>query len=261
MFSQAYRTRIQFLIRRFLDCCFALGPINGARLGLAHRLAGSWKVKPKFGDLPRVRVRGNTSDPDVFFKIFVSREYPILDDAEISLVIDGGANVGCSALYFSEAYPSAKIIAIEPEATNFELLCQNTEHVSRIECVHAAIWPKQVPLRIKDTDSSKWAMQTVEGEGPDSIPGTTIDQLLEEHFKGGHCLVKLDIEGAEGPLFSQAPQWINRVHYLQLEFHDTWKPVFDALSQIEYRGSLYGENVCLQLFPEATGPSGDRGTP
>lgn len=48
-----------------------------------------------------LRCRANTSDIDVFYGVFVLREYACLDDVEdATLIVDCGANVGYSAAYF-----------------------------------------------------------------------------------------------------------------------------------------------------------------
>ncbi len=69
-----------------------------------------------------VRCRPNTSDVEVFKQIFAWREYRCLDDVhDASLIIDCGANVGYSAVYFLTRYPNARVIAVEPDADNFSV--------------------------------------------------------------------------------------------------------------------------------------------
>jgi len=41
------------------------------------------------------------------------------------LIIDAGANIGAAALYFSPRFSGSKVIAIEPERKNCELLRMN----------------------------------------------------------------------------------------------------------------------------------------
>lgn len=43
-----------------------------------------------------------------------------------SQIIDAGANIGVSSVYFSSMYENSFIFAIEPEINNFKLLTFNT---------------------------------------------------------------------------------------------------------------------------------------
>ena len=69
-----------------------------------------------------VNLRLNTSDIPTFEKIFVHLEYQVDRIIDPKVIIDAGANIGLSAIYFSNKYPSANIIAIEPETFLFKLL-------------------------------------------------------------------------------------------------------------------------------------------
>src|ERR1700757_2189967 len=42
------------------------------------------------------------------------------------LIIDAGANIGAAALQFLSNFPNARIVSIEPEASNYALLLRNT---------------------------------------------------------------------------------------------------------------------------------------
>src|SRR4051812_16185801 len=54
------------------------------------------------------------------------------------LIIDAGANIGASAVYFGCTFPAAHIVAIEPARSNFELLQANTQGLD-VDARHAAI--------------------------------------------------------------------------------------------------------------------------
>jgi len=43
------------------------------------------------------------------------------------LIIDAGANIGASAVYFHTLYPQARVVCIEPERSNCTLLRLNTD--------------------------------------------------------------------------------------------------------------------------------------
>jgi hypothetical protein len=55
-------------------------------------------------------------------------------------VVDVGRYIGLSAAFFAHTYPEAMIIAIEPDARNYELLMLNTTRFPNLHAVRAAVW-------------------------------------------------------------------------------------------------------------------------
>ena len=67
------------------------------------------------------------------------------------MIIDAGANVGMSAVYFSLRYLRTTAIAIEPEPTNFAVLEENAKLFSKIVPMHAALWNHEAIVKLQDT--------------------------------------------------------------------------------------------------------------
>jgi hypothetical protein len=97
-----------------------------------------------------IYLRNDPYDTQVFTQIFMRGELDITFRKEPGYVIDGGANIGLAALYLKNKYPRAKIIAVEPERSNFELLKKNTRDYPDIICLNYGIWNKSGRLRIID---------------------------------------------------------------------------------------------------------------
>jgi len=87
-----------------------------------------------------ISLRLGTSDLGVIVKVLGSHEYGFPFDGTPKLIIDAGANIGISALYFAQRFPDAKIYAIEPEEGNFELLKKNCNGRPNIILKKAALW-------------------------------------------------------------------------------------------------------------------------
>src|SRR5579864_5909313 len=76
-------------------------------------------------DIP-VYLRAGTSDYSILKQIFVDDEYEPLRNLDgPKCIIDCGANVGFSSLYFARLYPSAHILAIEPDEENAAVFLRN----------------------------------------------------------------------------------------------------------------------------------------
>src|SRR5215213_9438468 len=63
----------------------------------------------------KVSLRKGSSDIPTFIEIFFHREYELKLDFEPRTILDGGANIGLSALYFKSRFPHCRIICIEPD--------------------------------------------------------------------------------------------------------------------------------------------------
>jgi FkbM family methyltransferase len=178
-----------------------------------------------------VVIRKGTTDIEVFEAIFVRRTYHFPVDIKPKLIIDGGAYVGYSSLYFSLKYPQAKIIAVEPEDSNFEVLEKNTRNVPNIRRIKAGLWYKNAPLKIRDFGAGHWSFRTEEAEETEEfgLQGITVSSLLEDSGFDRIDVLKLDIEGAEKEIFGRdCEPWLRKVNILAAEIHDGCKPLVDS---------------------------------
>lgn len=147
--------------------------------------------------------------------------------AQPPLIIDLGANIGASALYFNHVWPESRIVAVEPSPDNFSLLKQNIDGRTNILPVHAGIASQDGFMRIVDDDAETDAFKTEPGVG--DIPALSMATLLRDEV-GAPFICKIDIEGAERDLFSRDTEWIDQFPLIMIELHD-WMLPGEAASQ------------------------------
>jgi len=124
-------------------------------------------------------------------------------------------------MWFAFQYPGARIVAIEPEETNFKLLEINTCHLPGIHRMRKAIWSKPCQLTIANPAQEKWEFRMVPSTGScGSIEAVTIPDLLEWAETDRIDLLKLDVEGAESEIFAADPAWLAATRYVIIELHD-----------------------------------------
>lgn len=161
----------------------------------------------------RVWVRKGTSDNAVLEQIFYTEEFNIstapqfawicaaydrmLAAGETPLVIDCGANIGLSALYFASRLPKAKIVGIEPARDNVELARKNTGHNKLIEIFEAAVHDQATVLEIVIPQAERFAYQVREARAGTTTPVkvVTIGALMQRHGARRNLIVKVDIRG------------------------------------------------------------------
>lgn len=201
-----------------------------------------------------VTIRTGTSDLRCFDKVFVDEEYTIPFEINPELIVDAGANIGLASLFFAEKFPQAKIIAIEPEPSNYELLVQNCWGITTVTSLHAAVWNNNASLRIANPDADKWAFAVKEcPNGVSAIRSLTIPEILALSGHDTIDILKLDVEGAERELFCDGcEEWLPRVKMIIIELHDRYKPgcsrkVYSKLCQIPFSQEIRGENVFIQF--------------
>lgn len=227
-------------------------------LGLADGLAFWWKAKRKtFGEIrakrwnTSFRLRPHTTDYDTYEHVFVLREYDFPVPFEPNLILDGGANIGMSALYFARRFSNAKIIAIEPDAANYALLNHNTRNYPQVECIQGGLWSTSGHLRIidKSADANSYQVEWTDHPSSDTMRALSIGEILKNSGYKKLDIVKLDIEGAEKEIFrSDYDSWLPHTRLLIVELHDRMIPgcskaLFEALSSYDFSCETRWENL------------------
>lgn len=131
-----------------------------------------------------------------------------------------------ASVFFANKYPQAQIIAIEPEAANYELLRKNTAPYPNVTCIEAALWKTDTMLVLADPGGGNWSFQTFESSKPgkarrrQTVEGITVGTLMTRFGIDRVDFLKVDIEGAEKEVFEGTPSWVNNVGLIAVELHD-----------------------------------------
>lgn len=141
------------------------------------------------------------------------------------LIMDCGANIGTSVLWFHSRYPHAHIVAIEPAADNFEVLRLNCANLDA-DVRRAGIAAEDGFGHLMQTDGSSNAYRTIPGGPGDEIPMVSLFTLCASKSLAEYTpfLLKIDIEGAERNLFDGDVSAIDRFPIIIMEPHDWLLP-------------------------------------
>ena len=232
-------------ISNFLRLTLSQGVVVAAKFFLVKVFKRDTWVRFRGYEHP-VLIRAGQPDPFVAWEIFVKEEYKTPMTESIRVILDMGANVGYAAVFFAKHYPDAKIICFEPSSDNYKTLLLNTKPYQNIEAVNKGVWSKTTRVDIANPEAESWSYQLVE-VAAGGIECVGIDELVQQHACGGRIMAKIDIEGAEEQLFTEAGSWLDEIGCLQIEVHNCWKPVFDTLAKYDYKAHISGENIVLQM--------------
>jgi FkbM family methyltransferase len=201
--------------------------------------------------------RPGTSDVPNFEDIFVWAEYDLPLSIVPRFIVDAGAYVGYASLSLANQYPNAKVVAIEPEASNFDVLSCNIRPYEQIRAVNAALWSHQTKVRIRNPTDRHWALQVAPAAAGDgTIDSITIPDVLAMAGEETIDILKLDIEGAEKELFADGCQeWMGKVRVIIIELHDRLvkgcsRTFYAATSQQHFTQFHQGENVILERYEQ-----------
>ena len=160
----------------------------------------------------------------LFNEIFVYSDYYFESPKQCPAIIDCGANIGMTILFFKKLYPNCSIIAFEPNPFLFALLTKNVNQ-NKLENVVL----ENVGLS-NEEGSSDFFFDGFKASFGGSIKkdrgGTNVLKIqtrkLSEYIKGGSFdLIKIDIEGAETDVLSdlcQSNTLRNAENYI-IEYH------------------------------------------
>jgi len=154
-----------------------------------------------------IKLRAQTSDFEVFVQVILNEQYAIKLPYSVEYILDAGANVGLTSVYFLERFPKAIIIAVEPDPDNFEMCKKNLAGYSnRVKLVNAAVYAENgfvAVSRNKYLDGREWATQVIPLNNNSEIvvPSKTVESLLREYSFPRIDLLKMDIEGSELSVF------------------------------------------------------------
>ena len=160
-------------------------------------------------------------------EVFTRDTYYFEPEIDSPLIIDAGAHIGLSTLYFKRLFPSAHIIAIEPNPQSFALLKKNVfeNQLSNVELHSVALDDNSGQREFyRDSTSAEWYSTA------GFLPGAWNHQQKSESFlvktrplsdflSKSVDLLKLDIEGAEQAVLTKAQERLTCISHLFVEFH------------------------------------------
>jgi FkbM family methyltransferase len=197
-----------------------------------------------------ISLRSNHSDLTSFREVFLKKEYdiPIVEPFTPEIIIDAGANVGLTSVFFSNRYPNAQVISVEPDRENFECLQKNVSDYKNIIPIKGALWSSAEEISLVDKGYGERGY-IIESGGKNTVEAFSIPSLMQYYDIKRIDILKIDIEGSEKEVFSvETEKWLPVTKYLIIELHDRMKPgcsnsVFTAMSKYNFKCSIKGENL------------------
>lgn len=177
-------------------------------------------------------------------EIFVNKIYDFNFHSGKPKILDLGANIGLSVLFFKTIYPEAQITAFEADPRIFRYLEINVpgNGFKDVELINKAVWDKNCDLKFYPDGADGGHVANI-GEGkPIKIEAININEFLRDRQ---FDFLKMDIEGAEEIVFPACKEYLSRFKYIFVEYHSkvTQKQklaeILGLMTEKEFRISIH----------------------
>jgi FkbM family methyltransferase len=161
----------------------------------------------------------------MFTQVLKVREYELPFAGVPKVIVDAGANVGFTSVFFANKYPQSKILAIEPAESNFQMLVKNAASYENITPIKAALWNRCGNIAITGLQFGHCGFRVSDAStnSQEMVPAVTVESILDQYGIDFIDVVKIDIEGAEKEVLEGSAAWIDKVGAIAIETHDRFK--------------------------------------
>jgi FkbM family methyltransferase len=168
----------------------------------------------------------------MYKEIFERQIYKFSTKSKTPYIIDCGANIGLSILYFKKLFPFSRIVAFEPDIKIFDALVSNINSfgLKDVTIENKAVWNADSKIEFMSEGADGGRIVEVEScKQVYNIPTIRLRNYLNEKVD----LLKLDIEGSEFEVLKDCKDLLNNVENLFVEYHSFQKQE-QSLSTILY---------------------------
>lgn len=204
-------------------------------------------------DGTRLSYRQNRGEIWAVYEVWMRNCYRVPFPVGTKVLLDLGANIGLTSLWYARACGFERVIAVEPTPSNADLADHNLRaNGVEADVVRAAVGPADGEARFRQYNVSTFnelvfdAAQPPRAEPGVRLTGESVVRvaspatLLEALPDGQRVdLVKLDIEGGEQALYEGDLSWLSRVDALVAELHPPRVDVAMIVARMKEQGFEY----------------------
>lgn len=126
--------------------------------------------------------------------------FTLADLAQPRVILDVGAHHGETAARFTQSFPEARIISLEPVTSNFAVLSERSRSWSKVECYQLALSDRtgSAPISLQpDSQTHSLEARADTGRQLEVIKVMTLNDFASNLHLESIDLLKIDAEGHE----------------------------------------------------------------
>jgi FkbM family methyltransferase len=202
-------------------------------------------------------------------KILEGREYPRFfpENHPPRVMVDIGAHIGATALYFKHAYPELEVYCFEPSPENYNLLTDNLSSFPDIQLFPYGLFSEDREMNLYAGKNHSMENSVVPNAYTrESFETIHLKKALDEFERlnlSEISILKVDTEGCEIPILQDLQQYLPKTDCIHLEYHaEEDRLEIDQLltgafvlahaeSHVPHRGALtyLSKRYCEQFLP------------
>lgn len=157
-----------------------------------------------------------------YLSIIKTHVYNFKADNDQPYIVDCGANIGVSILYFKKIYPKSEIIAFEPDKNIFSILKKNIDTMGydSVTLVNKGLWNTEGKIQfIAEGADGGSILPADNGSSGESHIAEIETTSLKPYLQRRVDFLKIDIEGAESTVIDDCQDLLQNVQRIFIEFH------------------------------------------
>ena len=153
-----------------------------------------------------------------YSEIFIDNIYKFESSVTSPKILDLGANIGLSILFFKKLYPDSKITGFEPDLNIFNYLKNNIHGngFEDVKLINKAVWTKDTMLNFRADGADGGRVVDNKNKNLVEVEAIDIRKLLNENE---FDFLKMDIEGAEKDVFPACKEYLSNFKHIFIEYH------------------------------------------
>lgn len=141
----------------------------------------------------------------------------------IRVIVDIGANIGATAVFFKNMHPEATLYCFEPHRSSFELLVYNTAQLDGVFPYNYGLHEVESRVRLYQGKLDGISNSIIPGHDvSDTYVAVALKSAGEEMRRlqlERIDILKVDTEGCEVPILRNLVKWLGEIKVIYLEYH------------------------------------------
>ena len=164
---------------------------------------------------------------NTYRELFIQKQYYFRSARQDPLILDVGSNLGLSIIYFKFIYPQCQIKSFEANPETYKFLQKNiaANNLQKITTTNVAVAASEgvVELYVNSQDArfdDRASILPNAGLRQDLLVKKSVNSVkLSDYLAEKVDLIKIDVEGAEGVIFQEIQNNLEKVKNIVFEFH------------------------------------------